>query len=123
VDVFIVISGFCLFLPVVKAGVELRHGALSFFKRRAFRILPPYYASFGASMLALWLVGQSAQFTGKNAPTVWHHLLLVHDALSPFAVNSALWSIAVEFHIYLLFPLLVIGWRRFGPAATIAATL
>jgi peptidoglycan/LPS O-acetylase OafA/YrhL len=44
----------------------------------------------------------------------------VHDALSPFAINSALWSVAVEFHIYLLFPLLVVSWRRLGPAVTTA---
>jgi len=35
VDLFIVISGFCLFLPVVRAAGELRGGASMFFQRRA----------------------------------------------------------------------------------------
>ena len=120
VDLFIVISGFCLFLPVARGGGELRGGSTTFFQRRALRILPPYYAAVGASIALLWLVGQSRQFTGANSATVWHHLLLVHDALSPFALNSALWSVAVECHIYLFFPLLVLSWKRAGAVATFA---
>ena len=53
VTVFIVVSGFCLALPVVATG-ELRGGAGAFFKRRARRILPPYY---GAVALCLLLIG------------------------------------------------------------------
>src|SRR3954467_10500924 len=51
VTVFIVISGFCLTLPVVSTG-ELRGGMFEFLKRRARRILPPYY---GALVLCLAL--------------------------------------------------------------------
>lgn len=43
VDVFIVLSGFCLMLPVARFK-ELRGGARHFFARRARRILPPVYA-------------------------------------------------------------------------------
>src|SRR5882672_449165 len=40
VTVFIVVSGFCLTLPVIANDGQLRGGALSFMKRRARRILP-----------------------------------------------------------------------------------
>src|SRR5437660_1154683 len=40
VTVFIVISGFCLALPVIANGDRLRGGSKNFFKRRALRILP-----------------------------------------------------------------------------------
>ena len=40
VTVFIVISGFCLAMPLLAADGQLRGGALTFFKRRARRILP-----------------------------------------------------------------------------------
>lgn len=119
VDIFIVISGFCLFLPVVRAALTLRGGAGTFFKRRAIRILPPYYASVAISLAGLAVAGQSAQFTGKNMSKVWHHLLLTHDAFTPFSINSALWSVAVECHIYLLFPILILSFRRIGAAATL----
>lgn len=120
VDLFIVISGFCLFLPVARAEGVLKSGTEGFLIRRAVRILPPYYAAFGASLLSLWIFGEARQFTGAQSATVWHHLLLVHDALSPFAINSALWSVAVECHIYLLFPLVVWSARRAGLALTFA---
>jgi peptidoglycan/LPS O-acetylase OafA/YrhL len=120
VDIFIVISGFCLALPAVRHGFTLRGGAATFYKRRALRILPPYYAALGLSMLAMAIVGRADEFTGARAPTIWHHLLLVHDVLSPLAINSALWSIAVEVHIYILFPVLVWSFRRWGAARTFA---
>jgi peptidoglycan/LPS O-acetylase OafA/YrhL len=120
VDIFIVISGFCLFLPVLRAAGELRGGASRFLSRRALRILPPYYAALAASIVGLYLRHKSQQFTGANFSTVWQHVLLVHDALSPFSLNSALWSVAVECHIYLLFPLLVLSWKHTGPVATFA---
>jgi peptidoglycan/LPS O-acetylase OafA/YrhL len=45
VSVFICISGFCLMLPVARGDGALKGGPLLFFKRRARRILPPYYAA------------------------------------------------------------------------------
>jgi peptidoglycan/LPS O-acetylase OafA/YrhL len=48
------------------------------------------------------------------------NFLLVQDVVDRGQVNVALWSVAVECHIYLLFPILVWGWRRFGARATAA---
>jgi peptidoglycan/LPS O-acetylase OafA/YrhL len=47
VSMFLVLSGFCLFYPIVrKVPVsEARVDFPTFLKRRAWRILPPYYAS------------------------------------------------------------------------------
>src|SRR5437660_75394 len=54
VGVFIVLSGYCLMLPVARsADGRLRGGVGSYLRRRAWRILPPYYA---ALVLALALV-------------------------------------------------------------------
>ena len=48
VAVFIVLSGYCLMLPVARTeGAVLPGGALAFIQRRARRILPPYYAAPG----------------------------------------------------------------------------
>ncbi|HEX6799049.1 MAG TPA: acyltransferase family protein, partial [Ktedonobacterales bacterium] len=43
VSAFIAISGFSLMLPVARGDGRLPGGAWTFFKRRARRILPPYY--------------------------------------------------------------------------------
>ena len=53
VSVFIVISGFCLFLPVTRNGGLLKGGTALFFQRRARRILPPYYAAVAISLLLI----------------------------------------------------------------------
>ena len=46
VSLFLVLSGFCLYLPVVRGGGRLRAGR--FFRRRATRLLPAYYVSLAA---------------------------------------------------------------------------
>lgn len=123
VSAFIVVSGFCLMLPVVRANGMLKGGIGGFFVRRVRRILPPYYAAIALSLLLIhFCIGQ---FTGTQwdySITVTKvdliaHLLLVHDFLANSAsINHAMWSIAVESQIYLVFPLLVLGWRRLGSA-------
>src|SRR5258708_40112679 len=46
VGVFIVLSGFCLMLPVARSSDRQLPGGLGqYFVRRARRILPPYYAA------------------------------------------------------------------------------
>ncbi len=120
VSVFIVVSGFCLALPVIDSGDQLRKGTLDFFKRRARRILPPYYA---ALVLSLVLIGT---LIGEPTGTLWDvpiqadwisivsHLLLLQDLFGTGKINYVFWSIAVEWHIYFAFPLLVWAVRRFG---------
>ena len=128
VTVFIVISGFCLTLPVVRTG-ELRGGMLEFLKRRARRILPPYY---GALVLCLALI---ATVIGEPTGTLWDvpvladsaavlsHVLLLQDLFGTGSINYVFWSIAVEWQIYFLFPLLVWGFRRYGERWTVAAAM
>lgn len=125
VGLFITISGFCLMLPVAKGNGTIRNGTLNFFKRRAWRILPPYYLAMALSLLLIWLlVGQktgthwdvSIPVTGKS---IFTHLILLQDVFGDDAnINHVFWSIAVEWRIYFLFPLLVLGWRKIGPIPT-----
>lgn len=133
VAAFIVLSGFCLMLPVVANGSDsLAGGVKSFLLRRARRILPPYYAALGLCLLLLLLV------PGFNRPSGFHwdwsvpgltknaiisHLLLIHN-LNPTwitKIDHPLWSIAIEWQIYFVFALLLIPIRRkFGTVAAIA---
>ena len=122
VDVFIVLSGFCLALPVVRGNGQLAGGALSFFGKRARRILPPYFFTLALSLLLIWLA------IGRSTGTLWDtclpaddkgvltHLFLVQDLArgENSKINYPLWSISVEWRIYFLFPLLVALRRRWG---------
>lgn len=131
VAVFIVLSGYCLMLPVARADGYIKRGLGSYFARRAFRILPPYYAALLGS-LALLVVVPTLQ---ASTHTIWDdsspafgfgpvgsHLLLIHNLFPRFAnrINGPLWSVATEWQIYFFFPLFLLPiWRRFGALATV----
>ncbi|HEU5350666.1 MAG TPA: acyltransferase [Terracidiphilus sp.] len=128
---FIVISGFCLTLPVAgRDGTLGPGGAPRFFFRRARRILPPYYAALALSIvIGLWLVATPThrQFDISwpiNPSGVLSHIFLVHN-LSTRTISQVsvpLWSIAVECQIYLLFPLLLWMRRSLGMTAMLGIT-
>ena len=126
VPVFIVLSGYVLMLPVAgRPGRDLRDGLGRFVLRRARRILPPYYAALALSLLLVLVIPLMRDGAGTSwgsaVPStpggIASHLLLLHD-LSPGSVNQVnapLWSVAVEWQIYFLMPLLLLPlWRRFG---------
>ncbi len=130
VDLFIVLSGFCLMLPVARGDGTIRGGALRFFGRRAWRILPPYYLALALSLGLIWtLVGQpTGTHWDTSLPVSGHsiltHVVLLQDACGDtYNINHVFWSIAVEWRIYFLFPLLVWGWRRLGPLAATGLAL
>ena len=135
VDVFIVLSGYCLMLPVVRSGGVLKGGTQRFFLRRCKRILPPYYVAFALFLILIALVPGMNQKTGVRwdvalpafTPGVLiSHLFMVHN-LKPtwiFAIDPPMWSIATEFQIYLMFPLILLPlWRRCGNIVPIIAGL
>ncbi len=121
VDLFIVLSGFCLMLPVIRANYYLKGGSWIFYKRRIIRILPPYYLAMLLSMALIWLC------IGKKTGSHWDisipysfsdviaHILLIYDISMQHAakINHSFWSIAVECRIYIYFPLLFYFWRKF----------
>jgi peptidoglycan/LPS O-acetylase OafA/YrhL len=130
VDVFIVLSGFCLMMPVAQAKTSrLPRGFGNYIRRRARRILPPYYAALFFSFI-LVLIGQSLQRSGSVAGThvndvftpgiIISHLLLIHnfDFVWAYRINGPMWSVATEWQIYFLFPMLLLPLlRRFGHIA------
>jgi peptidoglycan/LPS O-acetylase OafA/YrhL len=127
VAVFIVLSGYCLMLPVVRnetKGLTVELGR--FIRRRALRILPPYFAALAISLALLALVPVlrtrsgttwDDSLPGLDLGAVGSHLLLVHNWSPAFSsqINGPLWSVASEWQIYFFFPLVLLPvWRRFN---------
>ncbi len=138
VAVFIVLSGYCLMLPVVRSeDGRLRGGMWNYLKRRAIRILPPYYAALALSLALILLSHRSTHalgiqtndtfFQASMAPgSLISHLLLLHSWNKNWieTIDGPMWSVSIEWQIYFLFPLLLLPlWRRFGSLAAIAAGL
>jgi peptidoglycan/LPS O-acetylase OafA/YrhL len=126
VDVFIVLSGYCLMLPVLLNAGRLPGGVFDYFVRRAKRIFPAYYA---ALVLALGVIGLAGVFgLPLTMPSPWagallSHLLLVHnfDPSWIHAFNPPMWSVAVEWQIYFALPFVLLPlWHRFGPFVSAA---
>jgi peptidoglycan/LPS O-acetylase OafA/YrhL len=134
VDLFIVLSGFCLMLPVVGSGGKIKGGTWGFLRRRARRILPPYYAALLLSLILIWTL------ISKPTGTPWDqcvavtpggllaHVCMLQDLCGTrfnvwAQIDHPLWSVAVESHIYLLFPLLIWLWNRVGGVRALMASL
>ncbi|MFI0423387.1 acyltransferase family protein [Spongiactinospora sp. 9N601] len=120
VGVFIVLSGFSLAVAPARAGWRLG-GLRRFAHRRLWRILPPYWPALAMSLVIAWtLVPQP----GEEVPTLKSVLiygLLLQDVFGSPSPNGALWSIAVEAQLYLVFPLLILVVRRAGAAVMLGA--
>ncbi|GAB3883571.1 hypothetical protein GCM10027612_15910 [Microbispora bryophytorum subsp. camponoti] len=111
VVMFIVLSGFSLAVSPADSGWRL-NSLRRFAYRRAWRILPPYWAALLFSLVVAWtLIPQP----GQGDPTVKSVVvygLLVQDLFGSPSPNGAFWSIAVEAQLYIVFPLMLLVLRR-----------
>lgn len=134
VDIFIVLSGYCLMLPVARsANGMLRGGAMEYIKRRARRILPPYYAALLLTLLLIVLAPGLRTAGGTywdiclpafTPGVLLSHLFLIHNWSVDwvYKISAPMWSVATEWQIYFFFPLLLLPlWRRFGIGAAVLA--
>ena len=118
VGLFLVLSGFCLYWPFVKGGSRREPTLWEFAKKRCRRILPPYYvalALFGGFALFQSLHQQSDASPLSVLRSLGLHLAMLHNMRPDtfFHLNGSFWSLALEFHLYILFPLFVEALRRF----------
>ena len=105
VDMFFVLSGLVLWLPVVRSAIDGergRPGRVLLYRRMA-RLVPLY----ATVVLVVWAV------TNPVFPGHWQDLLLhltfthVYSDTYIFWTDGPAWSLAVEFHFYLLMALAV----------------
>ncbi|MGH2503034.1 MAG: acyltransferase family protein, partial [Ktedonobacterales bacterium] len=108
VDLFFTLSGFLLFLPYARAMLDGRAlpKAREFYRRRALRILPAYYACLAVLALAQW----KTYVTPVGAQNILAHVALLQDIAPAFnrTINGPFWTLAVEWQFYIILPL--IAW-------------
>jgi peptidoglycan/LPS O-acetylase OafA/YrhL len=114
VAVFIVVSGFSLALAPMRNGGTLPGGVRRFLRRRAWRILPAYWAALVVSVAITALFLDHDLGPGAIARALGVHGLLIQDAVGSADINGALWSIAIEWQIYFVFPLILLLARRWS---------
>lgn len=104
VELFFFLSGFCLYWPLVQEEKLNRWG--TYFLRRALKIVPSYLLS-----IALVLYFKPTENLGFQ---LWTHLTFTHPFFEETysGINGVLWSLGVEVQFYLLFPLVVLLFRK-----------
>lgn len=118
VAIFFVISGFCIHLSYVKT-VDQDRWFRGFMTRRVLRIYPPYLVA----LLLFSFVWPWRSIDFSRPGDTWNflsHLLLLHNFGQKAiftGINGSFWSIAVEFQLYLLYPVIFWlgskrGWRH-----------
>jgi peptidoglycan/LPS O-acetylase OafA/YrhL len=120
VVVFIALSGFSLAVSPARHNWQLG-GPARFAHRRAWRILPPYWAALVFSLIVAWFIVPQPGEGRPDAKSVLVHGLLLQDVFGSRTPNGAFWSIAVEAQLYLVFPLLLLVVRRVSSTIMLTA--
>jgi len=118
VVMFIALSGFSLGLGPARSGWRFK-SITTYAHRRAWRILPPYWAALGFSLVMTWYVLAQPGWALPSGKSVVVYGLLVQDAFSAGSPNRAFWSIAIEAQLYVLLPLLLLLVRRVSARAMV----
>jgi peptidoglycan/LPS O-acetylase OafA/YrhL len=121
VDLFMVLSGFCLFWPVCRSG---KWSVKQYAIRCVRRIVPPYYASIVyvtllpvARVILFRSLGRAANW--QPIPSSWQyvtHLTFTHTLFPATwaGIQGSYWTLALEAQFYVAFPICVAMYRRVG---------
>jgi peptidoglycan/LPS O-acetylase OafA/YrhL len=133
VDVFFVISGYLITSIILAEQQEGTFSLLSFYERRARRILPALFLVMAASSLMAWLLFYPSDLEAFSRSVIatalfssnflfWHETGYFDTAaeLKPLLHT---WSLAVEEQYYILFPLFLMAMWRVAQSRTALALL
>ena len=101
---FLILSGFLIHFSYLNQNRKLDY--IKYMNRRFWRIYPPYFCAV--------LLFSFFFFPGYKSILI--HLFLLHN-LNPghfFAINASFWSLALEFQLYLIYPVYLFLNDRIG---------
>jgi peptidoglycan/LPS O-acetylase OafA/YrhL len=122
VTVFIVLAGYSLAYGVANRGGHLPGGFWGFVRKRSWRIIPPYWIALALTVvLAATILGRATNTHWDQSipptPKGWlADALLLQDVVPIRNAAYTFWSVSVEYHIYVLLPIILLLWRRWNIA-------
>lgn len=127
VDLFFVLSGFLITGILVDAKGS-RHYFTSFLARRSLRIFPLYFVALFLCLIAVnWVPAYRGMFNSADSSQfyLWTYLTNIKMSFEGawcFGYLDHFWSLAVEEHFYLIWPLALFLCTR-GTALKLAAAI
>ncbi len=126
VGLFLVLSGFSIHLSYARKRDESGNYDFAwrkFYLRRLWRLYPAYAVSVVGTFFLLLLTAHGTDLLGKS-PTVMDlisHLTLTHGYFDRYfyGIVHVYWSLALEFQIYLAYPIFLYVFRKFGLSRSI----
>lgn len=132
VPLFLVLSGFCIHLSVARriaAGEGVASDWGSFWKRRFWRLYPPYVAAILFSLLVYAAAGPAAYPPIERITSLpWDllaHLLLIQNLFVDYCFslgNGPFWTLGLEEQLYALYALFLFLRRRWPVGRVIGLT-
>jgi len=132
VGLFFVISGFCIHAPLVRReleGADTRIDYRAFYMRRFLRLYPAHLGALILSVAAAAFVatppGAVSLVSVTTPGQLAAHLLMAHTFFRSayYSGNSVLWTLAIETHFYLAYPIFLALRRRLGTGRVVVALL
>lgn len=119
VTIFFFLSGY-LITTLLRRESETTGGIdlWRFYLRRTFRILPPMYATIALTVLCVFcdLLHETISLHRLLPSLLFYTNYAKIAGVDPLPGLSALWSLAVEEHFYLLFPVAYVALLRVIPS-------
>ncbi len=120
VDLFFVISGFCMYLMYARKQTKFEwRSYLTFLKKRWLRIAPAFYVAAFVCAFRYPLIGKPFPWLDLLAHVTFTHLWIPNTV----GLAAPFWSLATEWHFYLILPLFIWAASRFGFRIVIAIAI
>jgi peptidoglycan/LPS O-acetylase OafA/YrhL len=127
VPLFFVMSGFCIHLSFLKkekysrangSQIDLLTYTKQFLIKRFIRIYPVYLL---ALLLFIFVIPTVTLEPVQKSLQLWTHVFMIHNFHQDtfYGINPSFWSIAVEFQLYLIYPILLYLRSKFGIGKTL----
>lgn len=122
VTAFFALSGFGIFCSFRKQEAENQQCLIkAYIKKRAYRIMPPYYVSI---FLTLLLINANS-ISREGIKDIVAHLFFIHNLFPQYhgSINGVLWTMGVIVQFYVIAPLLYKAFKKHGCLTEIVCIL